>query len=160
MAQSSKRPGVFGSLVIVAVGVTFFVAGLFVHRSYSPYADGTSTTGTITDVRSGRGDDGKTMYTAVYTFTTADGREVSFEDPASSSNRPALGARVDVSYQPASPELARRIPGFDWFGWLVIAMGALVMVLGLLNLLRSVLRVVAVVATLALAWRNRHTTLP
>lgn len=126
--------------MVIAIGVVFVVAGQYVHRAYSPYPGGITTTGTVTDVRSGRGSGGKTMYTAVYTFTTADGSSVSFEDPASSGSRPALGARVTVSYEAASPELARRVPGVDWMGWLVTGMGGLVAVLGLVHLLRSVLR--------------------
>jgi len=140
LTRSSRQPGFFGSLIVIAIGVVFVLAGHFVHRSYSPYPDGITTTGTITDVRAGRASGGKTMYTAVYTFTTTDGKVVSFEDPASSGNRPALGTHVTVSYEAASPGLARRIPGFDWFGWLVMGMGCLVAFLGLLHLLRSMLR--------------------
>jgi len=138
--QRSRKPGFFGSLVVLAIGVVFVVAGQYVHRSYSPYPGGITTTGTVTDVHAGRGNGGRTMYAAVYTFTTADGNTVSFEDPASSGSRPSLGTRVTVSYEAASPELARRVPGFDWMGWLVTGMGGLVAVLGLLHLLRSVLR--------------------
>jgi hypothetical protein len=154
-----KRPGFFGSLLVIAVGIASVVAGLAVHRSHTPYPDGVSTTGTITDVRTSRSG-GKTVYQAVYTFTTADGHTVSFDDPASGSNAPAIGSRVDVSYRAASPELARRIPGVDWFGWIFIVVGGLVALLGLLYLLRSALRLAFGVASIGLAWRNRRAPTP
>lgn len=124
---------------MLAVGGASIFAGVTVHRSHTPYDGGISTTGTISDVRQGR-DNGKTMYTAVYEFTTAGGRTVTFEDPASGSNRPTLGDKVEISYLPADPEGARRIPGVDWFGWLFLGVGMLIALLGLLYLLVSVLR--------------------
>jgi hypothetical protein len=140
MARVRKRPGVVRSVLVVAGGMVFFIAGLFVHRSYSPYPDGLSTVGTITDLRSAQDNHGKVAYMAVYTFTTADGRTVSFDDPASSSHRPTVGDHVRVSYQPATPERARRIPRFDWFGWAVITFGSGLAVWGLHDLVRAAQR--------------------
>ena len=139
-APRTKKPtGPSGAFMII-LGAVFFVAGLYVHRSYSPYPDGLTATGTITEIESGPNRKGTLMYTAVYTFTTADGRQVSFRDPASSSSKPDRGAAVDVSYQAAEPELARRVPGFDRFGWLIILMGALLAAFGALSMVRAVQR--------------------
>jgi uncharacterized protein DUF3592 len=135
-----QRPGVFRSILVVAGGVVFFIAGLVVHRSYSPYPDGLSAVGTITEIRTVRDNRDTLTHTAVYTFTTADGRTVSFEDPGSGSGRPALGTRVTVSYQAARPEAARRVPGFDWFGWSIITVGCGIGGLGLYDLVRAARR--------------------
>ena len=127
-------------LLVIAGGIAFFVAGLFVHQSSSPYPDGISTVGTITDMRSWPTKGGGRVYMAIYTFTTIDGRSVSFEDPASGSHRPTVGDEVTVSYPAAAPERARRVPGFDWFGWAVIAVGSGIGGLGLYDFVRAAQR--------------------
>ena len=146
---NSKKPGLFASLLMIVLGVASLYAGVQVHRSHTPYAGGIATTGTVSDVREGRDDDGKTLYTAVYTFTTANGDRVTFADPASGGHRPTLGDKVDISYLPSAPGDARRIPAVDWFGWLFLGIGALITLLGVLYLLRSVLRAGFRVASIA-----------
>jgi hypothetical protein len=124
----------------VVVGVVFFIAGFYVHRSHSPYPDGISATATITDIHSGRNTKGRLMYSAIYTFTAADGRRVSFQDPGSASNRPEVGATAEVSYRAAAPELARRVPAVDWFAWSIVAGGVLLAMLGIGNVIGNVRR--------------------
>ena len=146
-----KKPGLVGSLLTIVLGLAFLVAGVQVHRAHTPYAGGVSTTGTISDVREGRDRDGKTWYTAVYTFTAVNGETVTFPDPASGGSRPTLGDEVEISYLPSAPEQARRIPAVDWFGWLCFGVGALFTLLGLLFLLSKVLRFGFRVASVARA---------
>lgn len=137
---NSKRPGFFAALLMLVLGGACIFAGVSVHRSHTPYDNGISTTGTISDIHKGTGRDGKTYYTAVYEFTTADGRTVTFEDPSSGSSRPTMGDKVEISYLLADPEGARRIPGVDWFAWLFLGVGVLIALLGLVILLASLLR--------------------
>ncbi|MEV6632727.1 DUF3592 domain-containing protein [Actinoplanes sp. NPDC051470] len=136
----SKRPGFIGSLMIIVGGLLLFVSGFYFHDSQTPYPDGISATATITDIHAGRNSRGRLMYSAIYTFTAADGHPVSFQDPASASNRPDVGATVEVSYRAAHPEQARRVPAVGWFSWIIVAVGALVVISGLGHLIGNLRR--------------------
>lgn len=144
--MSGRRPGLFGSIFVILIGALFVGAGFLLHRQSTPFPDGVSTTGTITGVQRVRGNDGKSSYAALVTFTARDGREVTVQESSSSSNRPDVGNRVDVSYRVADPEGARIIPEHDWFSWLCWGMGGLVVVLGVGHLIRNILRIAGFVA--------------
>jgi hypothetical protein len=145
---SAKRPGLFGSLSVIIIGLIFISAGYFVHQQRVPYADGVSTTGKVTDVKQRRDSDG-TTYSAVVTFTTQDMRSVSVTESSSSSTRPNVGEAVHVSYRLADPEGARIVPDHDWISLICYAAGGLVVLLGLAHLILRLL----VVTMVIVAWR-------
>lgn len=137
MSKRNYGPGVLVWLWISAMDVVFLAGGLYVHRAHTPYPDGLSAQGSVTDVVVSKSSKGGKQYNAVYTFTTADGRTVSFNDTGSTGGPPDIGTRVDISYPADSPEQARRVSGFDWGGWFFVLVGSLILVIGLGNALRQ-----------------------
>ena len=87
--------------------------------------------GTVVDLAGERNSDGKTMYSPVVEFTTADGRTLQFTG-STSSNPPSWsrGDTAKVLYQPANPEQARLDSFMEtWFGPLILGFFALVVLL-------------------------------
>jgi hypothetical protein len=131
---------VFRVLLIVAAGLVFIVAGYELNEQLSPYPDGISAVGTVTGVRAAESD-GDMLYTAVVTFATQDGREVSIDASSSSNSRPELGTTAHVSYRPEVPENGRVIPDHNWASVLCYAVGGLVVLTGLAILAARLLAV-------------------
>ncbi|MFC0504860.1 DUF3592 domain-containing protein [Micromonospora costi] len=148
-----KRAGIFGSLVMLAVGIVFIWVGWWWHGQHQPYDGGTSTTATVARVTTSRDSDGRTMYSRVLTFTTSDGRPVEFTESERSTRRPAIGSSATVSYLPQDPESARIIPETDWLPYGVIAMGALAALIGVVIFL---VRLVSIVAGIYLLTAGRR----
>lgn len=151
--MSAKKPGLFGSLMVVLFGLVFIVFGYFVHQQRVPYADGVSATAKVTDVQERRGGNGPT-YSAVFTFTAQDDRQVTVTESSSSSIRPHIGESVDVSYQAADPGGARIIPAHDWVSLICFAAGGLVVLLGLASFAVRLLAVALAVGLAITAWRG------
>lgn len=154
--MKGNRPGLFGSLFVVVFGLIFITAGHFVHQQRSPYADGVSAAGTVTDVKQSVDHDGTTMYAAVVTFTTQDNRSVSVTESSSSSTRPEVGKAVQVSYRAVDPEGARIIPAHDWISLACYAGGGLVALLGLAHFLLRLLAVTLMGVGLYTSWKTRR----
>jgi len=142
------------SLVILAVGVLFVVVGFYLHGTQTAYPDGTAATATLSSIDTGRDDDGKLIYTAVYTFTTADGAAVTFRDQMSSGSRPTIGSTAPISYRATDPEGARVVRGWNFFALATVGMGLLVALFGLRGVLARLLRLFFLVG----AWRTQRTT--
>ncbi|MET7666614.1 DUF3592 domain-containing protein [Micromonospora luteifusca] len=152
-----KRTGIFGSLVVLAVGLLFVGLGWWWHGQHQPYPAGTSTTATVTRITSSRDSDGRTMYSRVLTFTTSDNRQVEFTEPEQSSKRPALRSTATVSYLPQDPGSARVIPETDWLPYGIIAMGALATAVGgVVFLVRLVTLIAGICLLASAARRNRR----
>ncbi|MEV4812080.1 DUF3592 domain-containing protein [Micromonospora avicenniae] len=150
-----KRTGIFGSLVVLAVGLLFVGIGWWWHGQHQPYSGGTSTTATVTGVTSSRDTDGRMMYSRVLTFTTSDNRPVEFTEPEQSSTRPRVGSTATVSYLPQDPESARIIPETDWLPYGMIALGALAAIIGAVIFVVRLVTLVAGIYLLAGAARRR-----
>jgi hypothetical protein len=134
------RQTFFRSLIIVGFGVLFVVVGFVVHRQQSAYPGGTSATATVSSIDMAEDKDGNPSYTAVYAFTAADGREVSFRDLVSSGDRPEIGSTVQISYRPGNPAGARVVRGWDFISIVAVAAGGLVGLLGLRGVVVHLLR--------------------
>ncbi|MER7444461.1 DUF3592 domain-containing protein [Micromonospora avicenniae] len=150
-----KRTGIFGSLVVLAVGLLFVGIGWWWHGQHQPYPGGTSATATVTGVTSSRDTDGRMMYSRVLTFTTSDNRPVEFTEPEQSSKRPRVGSTATVSYLPQDPESARIIPEKDWLPYGIIAMGALAAIIGAVIFVVRLVTLVAGIYLLAGAARRK-----
>ena len=131
-AVSGRKLGT--TFLMLALGALSIGAGLFLHQRQVAYPDGISTTATISDIAEGRNSEGRPMYTAVYAFTTTDGRKVSFRDSASSSSRPRVGTTVSISYRAADPGGARVVRGWNWFVLSCVIAGGFVLLIGLIRL--------------------------
>jgi hypothetical protein len=153
---SHKKPGLFGSLAIIAMSLAFLGAGYQVRKTMQPYPDGLSATATLTGARQYKDDDGNTVYSAVYTFTTQGGREVSFNEPFSSGQRPNIGDKAKVSYRPADPEAARVIGKHAWFGVAFMIGGGLGVLLGIGYFLYRVLVVSVGLTMFGIGLRDRR----
>ena len=147
----AKKPGLFGSLAAVLFGLMFIAVGHFIHQQRVPYPDGVAAAATVTAVE--RRDGGDT-YSAVVTFTTRDNRSVTVTESSSSSIRPHIGDRVQVSYQAADPEGARIIPAHDWVGLICYLAGGLVVLLGLANFGTRVAALVFTAGLVITGWQT------
>nr|WP_246144596.1 DUF3592 domain-containing protein [Actinacidiphila oryziradicis] len=144
-----RRVGIFRALLIVVMGAVFIVAGIFIHSQHQPYKGGVSATGTVSGVHISRDSKGHIGYSRVVGFTDLAGQHVSVTDTQSSSNRPATGTSVTLSYPKGHPFQARIIPGMDWGPWLLIGVGGLTSLIGVVTFcLRAI--------TLNAAWRRRR----
>ena len=155
--MNAKRPGLFGSLMVVLIGLVFIVFGYFVHQQRTPYPDGVSATGKVTSVEARKGSNG-TTYSAVFTFTTQDNQSVTVTESSSSSLRPHLGDAVRVSYQATDPGGARIIPAHDWISLICFAAGGLVVLLGFANFAARLITVMLAVGLAITAWRSLRKT--
>jgi hypothetical protein len=93
-------------------GIAMLAGGLFAYQHTRSFlATAARAEGTVVEVIHQRSSDSST-YKPVVQFATADGRQVEFTSSVG-SNPPAYskGAKVEVLYQPSSPEQAR-INGF------------------------------------------------
>ncbi|WP_433129536.1 DUF3592 domain-containing protein [Micromonospora sp. CA-240977] len=150
-----RRPGIVGSLVVLAVGLLFVGLGWWWHGQHQPYPGGTSATATVTGITNSRDSDGRTMYSRVLTFTASDNRRVEFTEPEQSSKRPAVGSTATVSYLPQDPGSARVIPETDWLPYGIIAMGALAAAVGGMIFLIRLVTLIAGISLLASAARRK-----
>ncbi|MDI5961230.1 DUF3592 domain-containing protein [Streptantibioticus silvisoli] len=125
-----KRAGILSSLVVLVVGLVFVGVGVYVHRQHQPYANGMSTTGTVTGVQTSRNDHGQPAYAPVIAFTAASGRRVTVTEPNTSSVRPTVGGSVQLSYRKGDPQSARVIPAHDWVAFAVTGIGGLTALIG------------------------------
>lgn len=119
------RVGVFRFLVVFTMGVACIVVGLYAHRQHEPYANGIPATGTVIGVKQDKSSDG-VLYGRVFSFTTLNGRKVSVAESEYRSERPDVGASVQVSYLKSDPRSARIVEKSFWVPAVFIAMGALV----------------------------------
>lgn len=147
-----KKRGLFGSLAVVLFGMVFIAFGYFVHQDRVPYADGLSATATVTDVEQRHGDG--VTYSAVVTFTTRDNRLVTVTESSSSSIRPHIGSKVQVSYQASDPGGARIIPAHDWVALICFAAGGLVVLLGLISFASRVAALLFTASLAVTAWQT------
>ncbi|MDG4795746.1 DUF3592 domain-containing protein [Micromonospora sp. WMMD1082] len=125
-----KRAGIFGSLVLIVIGVVFVWFGLWWNSQQQPFPDGVSTTATVTEFTTSRGSEGQTMYRRTLTFTTEAGERIEIAESQQSSKRPVIGSVATVSYLPQDPGSARVVPDNPWLPYSFIAAGALAGVFG------------------------------
>lgn len=81
------------------------------------------------------------LYAAVVRFSTADGREVEFEDPLHSNLAYRKGEKVDVLYPPDKPEYARIGKNLYTFHWVIGGIGAAIFAVGLVGTLLERVRI-------------------
>jgi hypothetical protein len=151
-----KRVGIFGSLLILAIGVVFVIAGLYVRHQDQPYPGGITTTASVTDVRNVVNKKGHTVYSRVFTFTSADGRKVSVTESSTSTTRPTIGDAVEVSYRKGDADGARIINDKSWLSLLIIGVGGLTAVLGLGTFLIRLVTLITGSTLLSRALRDRN----
>jgi hypothetical protein len=130
--KSIRDSRISRSLLILTMGVACIGVGFLLHQQHQPYANGISTTGTVTGVEKGR-DQGAVLYSRVVTFTASNGRKVSATEPEATNTRPDMGERVEVSYLESDPKSARIIPAHDWLPYGFIAVGVLTTLAGLVT---------------------------
>lgn len=145
-----KRGGLFGSLLAAIIGVVFVGLGFYIQHQSQPFADGTATTGQVTAVHI-TNDKGKAMYSRVVIFATGDGRQVEFTEAGSSSTPAQVGDPVNISYRAADPRSARIVGENTWIPWAIVAVGALVAIVGTLTFL---VRLVTLIAGIVLLTRR------
>lgn len=137
-ASSGKKKsgGLMGGLFGVLFGAIFMgVGGL---ASPDDIADPVEIQGTIVDVETSRGSEGKTMYSPVYRYTV-NGQEYTFTSGVSSGGRPTIGKSVDIVYSASEPANAYRTDGIDGnFHLIFWGSGLLVLLLSLFSLLISI----------------------
>jgi hypothetical protein len=156
MPGGRKRAGLFGSVLIVAVGVLFLGAGLVLRNQSRPFPDGVMASGTVTGASTVKDNEGRTMYARVVSFTTKSGQQVTVTEPSTSSTRPDAGEAVNVSYRPADPPGARIIPDHDWISLSIVAAGGFVILAGLGVFVVRLITLIAGIAMLGSAWRSRR----
>ena len=71
------------------------------------------------------------LYAPVVRFSTADGREIEFEDPLQSNLAYRKGEKVDVLYPPDKPEYARIGKGVYTLHFVIGVIGAAIFAVGL-----------------------------
>lgn len=123
--RNGRRVGAFRFLLAFAMGVAGIVVGIYVHQQHQPYANGITANGTVTGVERDQSSDG-VLYGRVFTFTTVNGRKVSVAESEYRSERPDVGASVQVSYLKSDPQSARIVETSFWMPVTFIAMGSLV----------------------------------
>lgn len=134
-SDKKKSGGLMGGFLGVVFGAIFMGVGGLASPDEIP--DPVEIQGTIIDVESGRGSEGKTMYTPVYQYTV-DGRDYRFSSPVSSGGRPTLGKSVDIVYSASQPANAYRTDGADGnFHLIFWGSGLLVLLLSLFSLVVS-----------------------
>lgn len=151
-----SRAGIFGSLVILLIGVVCAGAGFLWHEQHEPYPNGISTTGTVSGVQQSRSHKGKVSYSRVFTFTTSNGQKVSVTEPEASSTRPDLGVSVEVSYLKPDPGSARIIPAHDWLPYSIMAAGVLAALIGLGTFVVRLITLIFGIRVLSRAMRERR----
>jgi hypothetical protein len=119
--RNRRRDGKFRILLAFLTGVASIVVGVLLHQQHQPYANGVSTTGTVSGVRDVRTHDA-VLHARVFTFTTSNGRKVTVTESESRSTRPDLGSSVTVSYLKSDPDSAR-IVETSWVPFGFIAVG-------------------------------------
>jgi hypothetical protein len=97
----------FGVALIALFPVGLIVGGIQTKHKVEPVPGGLTTTGTVREALGHQGQHG-TYYTPRIYYTAADG-SVHFLDGPSVSDKPTIGSRVTVSYDPADPEHASDI---------------------------------------------------
>ncbi|MGF1432385.1 DUF3592 domain-containing protein, partial [Kitasatospora sp. LaBMicrA B282] len=128
-----RRLGPLGGLVFLVVGVAVCGLGFRMQADHSPYPDGLRATGTVVGVLDRGSPDGSgDTWSARYRFTTAAGRQVTFTEPDARFSRPRPGSTAELSYRAGDPQHARVIGGGSaWSQWLLYAMGAAFLLVGL-----------------------------
>ncbi|GGK78821.1 DUF3592 domain-containing protein [Mangrovihabitans endophyticus] len=129
--RGRRRPGIVGSIFMIVAGLLFVWLGWYWHGQHEPYADGVTTTATVTRIVRSEGHDGKTHYGRIFTFRTYQGRNIRVTERERSSIRPELGAPLTVSYRPDDPEGARVVPENDWMPYGLMVWGCLFALIGL-----------------------------
>lgn len=158
MPGGRKRAGLFGAVLIIAMGVLFLGGGLILRNQSRPFPDGVAASGTVTDVSTVNDADGRTMYARVVSFTTTSGQTVTVTESSTSSTRPDRGEAVNVSYRPADPQGARIIPDHDWISLSIVAAGGLVILAGLGVFVVRLITLITGIAILGSAWRPRRSS--
>lgn len=125
-----RRTGIRKSLLMTVIGVVVVFVGVMIHRQHEPYANGISTTATVTGIHTTQDRKGQWAYSRVISFDTSTGRSVTIVDPEATSRRPNVGGKLKVSYLRDDPESARIIPSWDWASLAMMAAGGLVAVIG------------------------------
>lgn len=123
--KARTRPQLVGLILMMVLGTVATFAGVKLHAEQVAYPDGISSTATLSSVDTTRGRGGRLLHTAVYTFRTQDGRDVSFPEPVATSDRPEVGEVVPISYRPHDAEGARVVRGWNRVALLLVGLGIL-----------------------------------
>jgi hypothetical protein len=124
------------SVFIIGIGIVSLFSGIQRYDAVQPIAGGRTTTGTIVAVNTGQncGRHGCSTYWVPTIQFTANGRDFTFAGPRS-SNSINTGGQVRVSYDPGHPAAARDMSAGVGQAWLLIGIGALVILAGSVSFL-------------------------
>lgn len=153
LGARDRRPGIFGGVLVVAIAlVMLFFLGL-AQDSSSPYDDGATASGTITDVQRGTGSSNTSCSgTVSYSVDGADHQVAT--GTSSSSLCSQLGESVDVSYRPSAPAAGRvQLSGTSTALTVAYVMAWVVLVVGVLTVL---VRAAEIVVGLVFLVRGRR----
>ncbi len=139
-----RKPKVAVAWIALAFGLLFgsifLGVGLVVRANITPYEGGVTTEGVVVDAVEERDSDGDRTFSAVVEFQHAEtGETFTAVGSVSSSSAPTIGDTRTVSYLVDSPSGARVIE-HQWFPWIFIVIGAGVLSLVAVGLLRAGLR--------------------
>ena len=125
-----QRAGVFGALVAALVGVGVIVLALTVVKP--TVGPGYLHTTATVDHYNTSLTNGKTEYTAVYSYLDRNAVRHELVSSMSSSSRPTIGSVQSVAYDPEHPDNAVITSGFEGNMWkYMVGFGALFVVVGL-----------------------------
>jgi Protein of unknown function (DUF3592) len=105
--------------LFLGIGVLMLCFALLLwNKSRGLLANGSHAQGTVVELREIRKDDGHNTYRPVVRFTTAGGRDITYEESFSSNPAPYdVGASVEVLYPADDPDSARiKSFGSLWLG--------------------------------------------
>jgi Protein of unknown function (DUF3592) len=119
------------SALLIVIGVVSLFSGISRYNAVQPIAGGRTTSGTIVAVSTGQncGRHGCSTYWVPMIQFTANGRNFTFAGPQS-GNSINTGGQVRVSYDPAHPASARDMSAGVGQAWLLIGIGAVVILAG------------------------------
>ena len=132
-----KRVGIGGALIMALFGLAFMVGGYLIGQSMFAADDGdVVVTGVIVDFTENtrtRDGDTSTMYSPVVEYSDpASGEVYEVSTGWSSSSRPTIGNDVEVAFSPDNPAGGKVLSQTgSWISWAVVAVGALVFLIGI-----------------------------
>jgi hypothetical protein len=124
------------SALFVVIGVALLISGIRRYDAVQPIAGGRTTTGTVIAVNTGQncGRHGCSAYWVPTIQFTANGHNFTFAGPES-GNSMNTGDRVQVSYDPGNPAVARDTSAGVGKAWLLMGFGVLAILAGLASFL-------------------------
>ncbi|MCQ2435986.1 MAG: DUF3592 domain-containing protein [Clostridia bacterium] len=117
----------FAGLIIV--GIIFAVIGGYITVKQSE--DWTAVTATIESVSSGINSDGERVYSAVISYTDADGTVHTISDWSVSSDA-RQGDGIEIEYNPANPDQVRST-GTGFISVIIFVVGIAIVVIGIIK---------------------------